>query len=161
MRKNRSIAKKGVKTADAVSLLLKYRWILFNVQFDWLIEMLRNIFTVLFTLSDAFGEKIFNLSVNGTEIVLCPGCQLIIQRFRHAERDLLLRFFCHDLIQTSAVYDRLSVFVSAKNNQQIGNHSGLSFFVQSYNFIFIELFKSHFHHADSSVYNHFTCVDDC
>ena len=41
--------------------------------------------------SDTFGEQIFNLPVYGAEIILRPGCNLVIKLGRKPERDLFLR----------------------------------------------------------------------
>lgn len=42
-------------------------------------------------LADTFGEQIFNLPVYGAEIILRPGCNLVIKLGRKPERDLFLR----------------------------------------------------------------------
>jgi hypothetical protein len=54
---------------------------LFQIQFWRLVQMLWNIFPVAFSLPDASCEQIFNLSVYGLEIVLCPGGDCLIERF--------------------------------------------------------------------------------
>ena len=37
------------------------------------------IFAIFLTLSDTFCQQILNLSVDRTEIILCPGCDGIIK----------------------------------------------------------------------------------
>lgn len=64
------------------SWLLRSAGILLNVDIQRLIQMLRYIFAVFLALPDTFREEIFNLSVDGTEIILGPGSDIIIQFFR-------------------------------------------------------------------------------
>ena len=44
-----------------------------------------------FSCAGGFGEQIFNLPVYGAEIILRPGCNLVIKLGRKPERDLFLR----------------------------------------------------------------------
>ena len=50
-----------------------------------------NVFPIFLALADTFGEQIFNLPVYGAEIILRPGCNLVIKLGRKPERDLFLR----------------------------------------------------------------------
>lgn len=54
------------------------------------IQMLGNVFSILLTLLDAFRQKVFNLAVNGAEIIFCPRRNRIIQFFIQPQRYLLL-----------------------------------------------------------------------
>ena len=59
--------------------------------------MFGNIFSIFLPLSDALSQKIFNLTVYGTKIIFCPGCDCVIQFSGETERNLLLFiiFFSH------------------------------------------------------------------
>lgn len=67
---------------------------LFNIQFGWDIQLVGNILTVLLSLSDAFRQKIFDLPVDGTEVVLCPCGNCIIELSRKAKGNLFF-VVCH------------------------------------------------------------------
>lgn len=56
-----------------------------------------NIFSIFLPLPDALSQKIFNLTVYGTKIIFCPGCDCVIQFSGETERNLLLFiiFFSH------------------------------------------------------------------
>lgn len=68
--------------------------IFLNVQLDSLIQCLRYIFPVLLPLLHAFRQKIFDLTVNGTEIIFGPGGKLGIELGGDPQGNLFL-FFCH------------------------------------------------------------------
>ena len=46
--------------------------------------------------TNALSEEIFDLTVDGAEILFCPRGQFIIKRRRQAKRDLLFRGIGHD-----------------------------------------------------------------
>ena len=50
----------------------------------------RNVFPIFLALADTFGEQIFNLPVYGAEIILRPGCNLVIKLGGKPERNLFL-----------------------------------------------------------------------
>ena len=66
---------------------------LFNVELGRFIQVLGDVFAVFLALAYAFRQQVFDLPVDGAEIILCPGSDLGIKRFRNAQRDLF--FFCH------------------------------------------------------------------
>lgn len=49
-----------------------------NIKFWRNVKFVRDIFSILFSLSDAFCQQIFNLSVYRTEIIFRPGCNGIV-----------------------------------------------------------------------------------
>ena len=51
--------------------------------------------SVLFSLLYTLGEKIFNLTVDGTKIVLCPGGKILVQLRVKSQRHLLLVILFH------------------------------------------------------------------
>ena len=59
-----------------------------DVDFQRLIQILRDIFPILFPLTDTFGQKIFDLPVHGTEIIFCPLGNFIVKALREPQRDL-------------------------------------------------------------------------
>ncbi len=59
--------------------------------------MFGHIFAVFLSLFDALCQKVFNLAVDGAEVVLRPGCQRIVQIFGKTERNLFLFVICHIL----------------------------------------------------------------
>ena len=95
--------------------------------------MIGDIFSVFLSLPDTFGEKVFNLSVDGAKVVLCPGGNGRIKFGGQPQRNLL--FFlslCHILVQTAGVDYRLGIVVAAEHHEKVGDHSGLTFFIQRY-----------------------------
>lgn len=68
----------------------------FYIQLGWDVELIGNVFSVLFTLTDTLGQEIFDLSVHRTEVILCPCGDSIIQLRRQAERDLFFSVFVHN-----------------------------------------------------------------
>ena len=130
-----------------------------EIQLDRLIQCFGNILSVLFALTNALCKQIFNLPVYGAKVILCPGCDGVVELRREPKRDLLF-FFRHGLVQAAGIDNGLSILVAAEHDKQIGYHCCLSLFIQLHNIVFIELFQRHFHHADCSVHDHFACVDN-
>ena len=130
-----------------------------EIQLNRLIQCFGNILSVLLALANALCKQIFNLSVYGAKVVLCPGCDGVVEFRREPKRDLLF-FFRHGLVQAAGIDNGLSILIAAEHDKQIGYHCCLSFFIQLHNIVFIELFQRHFNHADCSVYDHFACVDN-
>ena len=130
-----------------------------KIQLDRLIQRFGNILSVLLALANALCKQIFNLSVYGAKVVLCPGCDGVVEFRGEPKRDLLF-FFRHGLVQAAGIDNGLSILVAAEHDKQIGYHCCLSLFIQLHNVVFIELFQRHFHHADCSVHDHFACVDN-
>ena len=128
-------------------------------QLDRLIQCFGNILSVLLALANALCKQIFNLSVYGAKVVLCPGCDGVVEFRREPKRDLLF-FFRHGLVQAAGIDNGLSILIAAEHDKQIGYHCCLSLFIQLHNIVFIELFQRHFHHADCSVHDHFARVDN-
>lgn len=60
------------------------------IQFRRFVQGFGYIFPILFPLSDALGEQVFDLSVEGAKIVLRPGGKLFIQAGGDTEGNLLL-----------------------------------------------------------------------
>ena len=130
-----------------------------EIQLDRLIQCFGNILSVLFALTNALCKQICNLPVYGAKVILCPGCDGVVELRREPKRDLLF-FFRHGLVQAAGIDNGLSILVAAEHDKQIGYHCCLSLFIQLHNIVFIELFQRHFHHADGSVYDHFARVDN-
>ena len=63
---------------------------LFDVDVQGFVELGGHIFAVLLSLPDALGQEVFDLSVDGTEVVLCPCGDGVIELRRKSERDLFL-----------------------------------------------------------------------
>ena len=55
-----------------------------------LIDFVRDIFSALFVLLYAFGQDIFDLTVDRAEVLLCPRRELVVQLLGQAQRYLLL-----------------------------------------------------------------------
>ena len=66
---------------------------LFDVDIERLVDFVRYILSVFPALADTFGKKIFDLPVNRSEIILCPGGNVVLQFLRQPQLNLLL--FCH------------------------------------------------------------------
>lgn len=103
-------------------LLLQCRkHVLLDIQIEGFIDLLGYIFPVLFSLSDTFGQKVFDLSVDGTEVVFRPCGQGIVKLCRKPQRDLL--FLSHERsflsVEAAGVYDRLRFLVAAQYDQKI------------------------------------------
>ena len=50
-----------------------------NIQLRGFVQGFGNILAILLTLADTLGEEIFNLSVDGAEIIFRPGGNLVIK----------------------------------------------------------------------------------
>ena len=50
--------------------------------------------------------------------------------------------------------------IAAQYHKEIGNHRGLSLFVEIHHTVFLQTFESHFNHADRAVDNHLARVND-
>ena len=61
---------------------------LFDIEIRFFVEMFGNVFSVFFALFDAFRKKVFDLAVNGAEIILRPCCDVIIQLIIESQRYL-------------------------------------------------------------------------
>ena len=90
---------------------------LFDIQFRRHVDLIRDVFAVLFPLTDALSEEIFDLTIHRAEVILCPGSKGIVELRIQTERDLLFRL-CH-LVQAAAVYDGLCITVAAQHHQKI------------------------------------------
>ena len=123
--KDRKMRKKKVSgtALEAFSyFFLQYRKpVLLNIQIEGFIDLLGYIFPVLFPLSDTFGQKVFDLSVDGTEVVFRPCGQGIVKLCRKPQRDLL--FLSHERsflsVEATGVHDRLGFLVAAQYDQKI------------------------------------------
>ena len=66
-------------------------WCIFSDFEIWrLVDFIRDIFSALFVLPDAFGQNVFDLTVDRTEVLLRPRRELVVQLFGQAQRYLLL-----------------------------------------------------------------------
>lgn len=54
---------------------------LMDIQIRRHVDFIRDILAVFLALPDAFGQEVFNLAVDGAEIILCPGCDCVIELF--------------------------------------------------------------------------------
>lgn len=68
---------------------------LFNIQLWRDIDFVGDIFAVFLPLTDAFGQKIFDLTVDRAEIVLCPSSDGVVELCGQAERNLLFLIIVH------------------------------------------------------------------
>ena len=111
--------------------------------------MFRDIFAILFPLTDALRKQILDLAIHGAEIILRPGSELIKELFRQAQGNLFFLVFCHwkdlplvgspagfvpagrscCLVQGTRIYYGLCVMVAAQNDKQIGDHCSLALFI--------------------------------
>ena len=101
---------------------------LFNIKFYRLVDRIGNVFAVFLALLDALGQKIFDLPVDRTEIILRPRSYGIVQLCRKAQRDLL--FLCHRSVQTARIDDGLRVLAAAEHDEQVRYHGGLALFIE-------------------------------
>ena len=102
-----------------------------DIQFRRFVDLLPDVFPVLFPLLHAFRQQIFDLPVDGAEVVLRPGGEGFVQTLIQAQRHLLL--LCHppvSLIQRAAVDDRLRIVVAAQDHKQVGDHGRLALLIQ-------------------------------
>lgn len=110
------------------------------------------------SLFDALGEQVLYLTVQRTEIVLCPFRQFVKERGGNPQRDLLF-LLGHGLIQTSRINYRLGIAVSAEDYQQIGDHCRLALVVKNHGVVCAEPFKCHLDHSHRTVNYHLTGID--
>ena len=66
-----------------------------NIQLGRNIDLIRDVFPILFSLSDAFGEQIFDLTVHRAKIILCPGGNGGVELGGEAQRKLLFLIIVH------------------------------------------------------------------
>ena len=66
-----------------------------NIQFGRNVDLVRDVFPVLFPLSDAFCEQIFDLPVYRAEIILRPSGNGDVELWGEAQRDLLFLIIVH------------------------------------------------------------------
>lgn len=93
-------------------------YFLADIQIRRHVKLIGDIFAVLLALPDAFGQEILNLAVYGAEIILCPGCDCVIQLLGKPQRDLFFWIVCHRrLIEAPGVYYWLCVMVPAEYHQ--------------------------------------------
>ncbi len=96
-----------------------------------LVDGIRDIFAVLFALLDALSQKVFDLTVDRSEIVLRPRGNGGIQLFRQSKRQLFFLIIRHRRsIQAAGVNDGLRVAVAAEYDEQIGDHRRTTLLVQ-------------------------------
>ena len=125
------------------------------------VDLFADVLTVLFPLAHTFGQQIFDLAIDGTEIVLRPGGDGGVELGRKAQRNLLFGVVVHvGLIEASRVDDGLRVAVAAEHDEQIRDHRRLALLVKLHRAIFRKTLKRHFDHADRAVDDHLACVDD-
>lgn len=60
-------------------------------------------------------------------------------------------------VQRSSIDDRLGMAVTAKDNQQIGDHLRLAFIVKLNDLLLGELIECLLHHADSTLHDSGAC----
>ena len=65
-----------------------------DVKFGWNINFLSDVFAVLLALTYTFRQQVFNLSVDGTEVIFCPCGNCVVQ-FRRKSKRYLLFVVCH------------------------------------------------------------------
>ena len=68
--------------------------VLSDVDIERLIQLVGHVFPILFSLPDALGQEVLDLSVDGTEVVLGPRGDGVIKLRRKPERDLF--FLSHN-----------------------------------------------------------------
>ena len=133
------------------------------------VDLLADVFAVLFPLAHALGQKILDLAVDRAEIVLCPGGDGGVELGGQAQGHLLFGVVVHGslpkssvarLIQAAGVDDGLGVVVAAEHHQQVRDHGRLAFLVELDRALFRQTLKRHFDHADRAVNDHLARVDD-
>ena len=65
----------------------------FDVQLWGDVDLVGDVFAVLFALADTFGEKVFDLTVHRTKIIFGPSGDGGVELGGEAEGDLLFAFF--------------------------------------------------------------------
>lgn len=69
--------------------------LLFDIKFGRNVHLIRNVFPVLFSLANALGKKILDLSVDRAKVILRPRRNGGIQLWRQAKGDLLFSLIVH------------------------------------------------------------------
>ncbi len=91
-----------------------------NIKFGRDIYLIGDIFAILFPLTHALGQQIFDLSVYAAKVVLCPCCDGIIKLGGYSQGYLLFFFvICHSSVQAAAVDNRLGIVVAAEHHKEI------------------------------------------
>ena len=133
------------------------------------VDLLADVFAVLFPLAHALGQKILDLAVDGAEIVLCPGGDGGVELGGQAQGHLLFGVVVHgslpkssaaQLIQAAGVDDGLGIVVAAQHHEQVRDHGRLALLVELDRALFRQTLKRHFDHADRAVDDHLARVDD-
>ena len=92
---------------------------LLDIKLNRLIEIVRNVFSVLLSLLDTFGQEILDLAVNRAEVILRPCRNCGEKTGRESQGDLFLFHRCPLSIEAAGVYDRLCILVSAEDDKKI------------------------------------------
>ena len=71
------------------------RCYLLQIQLRRQVDLIRNVLSVFLALTDALSKEIFDLTVDGAKVVLCPRGNGGIPLWRHTEGDLLLALLVH------------------------------------------------------------------
>lgn len=92
-----------------------------EIQFWRDVQLVGDIFPVLFALTHALGKQIFDLSVHRAEVILCPCRDSVVQLCRQPQRDLLFSVITHDPVSVYAagVDHRLGIAVPAKDHEKV------------------------------------------
>src|SRR5690606_15797278 len=64
------------------------------------------------------------------------------------------------LVKTAAIDHGLGFFVSTEDDQQVGDHSGLTLLIKFYDLMVIKFLQSHLHHAYGPVDDHLPGIND-
>ena len=67
-----------------------YTYFFSDFEIGRLVDFIRDIFSALFVLLYAFGQNVFDLTVDRAEVLLRPRRELIVQLLGQAQRYLLL-----------------------------------------------------------------------
>ena len=113
-------------------------FILFDVQLWGDVDLIGDVFAVLFALADTFGEKVFDLTVHRTKIIFGPSGDGGVELGGEAEGICFLPSFFGSamdaslpyLIETAGVDDGLGIVVAAEDHQKVGDHGGFALLVQ-------------------------------
>ena len=92
---------------------------LLDIQLRREIDLLADIFAVLFSLAHALAEQVFDLPVDGAEVILRPRGERGIEPGTQAQGNLFLLLIVHGLIKAAGVDDGLCVVVAAEDDQQV------------------------------------------
>ncbi len=79
---------------------------------------MRNWCPVFLSLADAFCQQIFYLAIHRSKIILCPGCDGIIEFGGQTERHLFLCIVRH-LVEAAGVDNGLGIPVGAQYEQKV------------------------------------------